>query len=306
MRKILLILLPAIFFMACDKVDRPVQNPNALSKCPFNDTIVVTNIGSNGFRKVLLEDYTGHTCGNCPRAARVAEAIVHTYGNKVVVIANHVSSQFAQPVSETHYKEDFRNETGNDWDVFFGMSSAGLPKGNVNRTKPYPRGDGAWTGLVETALNQPQSAKLDVTSYYDRTQKLLNVDVKTTFLQAVAGNIKMVIVLTQDSIISEQKDYAPPAGVVTEDDGETRPDYLFENLLIGSVNGTWGQLVKESPAKGDTLTIKNSCYVLGKCFFKNTVCVNDKNVNVVVFVYNDETKEVLQVEKLRIMGDASQ
>ena len=283
---------------ACDKVKHPNEAPPP-PLCTLNSPIIKTN-SNNNFRKVLVEDYTGHTCGFCPRAARRAEGLVASNGDKVVVIANHVSETFAKPEFDTLYREDFRNEVSTAWDVFFNMSGSGLPKGGVNRsTSPYAQGDAAWPSLVATQLAKPQTAKLDITSMYDPIQHLLNVKVKTTFLQAFSEQIMISVLLTQDSIIGDQKDYVPPAGVVVEPP-DVRPDYLFEHLVIGSMNGVWGQVVKKSPAVNDTATVSNECFLLEKCYFKNIVCTDDKHVNVVAFVYNNDTKEVLQVEKLKI------
>lgn len=304
MKNKVVIALLVLAAASCDKVKQPNEKP-APPLCTFNSSATITknNYGTANtlnVRKVLVEDYTGHTCGYCPRAARKAEGLVTTYGDKVVVIASHVSAQFAAPHSDTEYREEFRNETSNAWDVFFGASAAGLPKGVINRnTTPFAQNDAAWPSLVATELAKPQSAKLELTSHYDPTQSLLNVKVKTTFLQASADPIMLSVILTEDSIIADQKDYIPPAGA-TIVPPDIRPDYVFEHLVIGSVNGTWGQLVKTAPAAGDTASLSNECFLVGKCYYKNVVCTNDKHVNVVAFVYNNNTKEVLQVEKLKI------
>lgn len=300
MKNTIILALLVFTFTSCDKVKQPNQNPNKVASCTLNSPIVKNNFSSSTGRKILLEDYTGHTCGNCPRAARKAESLVATYGSQIIVVANHVSAQFGAPVADTLYREEFRNPTSTEWDDFFKFSTTpGLPRGAINRVTPYSQPDQAWPTLAATAINQPQSAKLDMTTTYDPTQHLLNVKVKTTFLQTFTTSVMLSIVLTQDSIIADQKDYFPPTGSVVVD-GDLRPDYVFEHLTIGAMNGTWGQLVKNSPAVNDTATINNECYLLGKCYFQDVVCVDDKHVNVVAFVYRDDTKEVLQVEKLKI------
>lgn len=300
MKHLILILSALFLFSSCDKVKNPNQNPAAISNCTLNAPIIKTNTLTSGFRKVLLEDYTGHTCGNCPRAAEKAEALANTYKDSLVIIANHVSIQYAKPVSDTLYREDFRNASSTDWDVFLGMSSAGLPRGTINRVAPFPQSHGSWPSLVPAALHQPQSVKLDITTTYDPSQFLLNVSVKSTFKKAFTGDVKLVLTLTQDSLVGDQKDYSPPAGVLLDADFETRPNYRFDHVVISTVTGPWGQLVKNSPAVNDTATLRTSCYLLSKCFYKSVVCLNDKYVNLVAFIYSDATKEILQAEKIRI------
>jgi thiol-disulfide isomerase/thioredoxin len=288
-------------FFSCDKVKHPDQHPDVYVDCKMNAPVVKTNSLTSGFRKVLVEDYTGHYCGNCPRAAETVTSLVQTYHDNVVIMACHVSKTYAAPKTDTTYREDFRDATSTEWDNFFGISGTGLPKGMVNRTSPYPQNYNSWSTLVSAGLAKPQVAKLDITSTYDVSQKLLNVKVKTTFLKTLTDTVYLSIGLTQDSIFADQEDYTPPAGCQTAPgDPSRRINYLFDNVFIGSLNGTWGDLVKRSPQINDTLTLNRNCYVLNKCFYKSTVCINDNHVNVVAFIYSNTTKEVLQVEKLKI------
>lgn len=294
----------ALAFVTCDKVTNPILVKNTTK---LTDTIIRTNVGSAtlNVRKVLLEDYTGHFCGNCPRAARRAEGLLGVYGDSLVIIANHVTPVYAAPQSDTLYKEDFRNDVSNEWDATLQISAApGLPRGSINRTIPYAIGDAAWAASVDAAVKQPQSAKMELTTYYDSTHHALSVKVKTTFLKAFTTDVMLVVALTQDGLIADQKDYSVPSGAAVIYD-DVRPDYVFNHMVFGSVNGTWGQLVKASPAVNDTATVMNSNYTLQKCFYQSSVCIDPKHVNVVAFIYRKDTKEVLQVETLGIINHAA-
>jgi len=63
---------------SCDIVEEPYLVPVG-----GNDT----NTHDTNVRKVLLEDYTGQKCPNCPEAAEVAHSLLEIYGEQVVVIA---------------------------------------------------------------------------------------------------------------------------------------------------------------------------------------------------------------------------
>lgn len=303
MKKLSFLFLIALAIASCDKV--PSRIPPEKPLCTLDSAIMVVRTNSlvSNTRKVLLEDYTGHTCGNCPRAAEKAEELSKTYGNKLVVIANHVSKTFAAPKGA--YLEDFRDPAATEWDdgKNFGMSNAGLPKGTVNRmlvNGAYPQNFGAWATNVASELSKPQSVKLDVTSTYDPGQKLLNVKVFSTFKQALSANVYLSMVLTMDSIITNQTDYTPPAGV-TVVDNDRRPDYRFDHIMVKSLNGSWGQLVKSGPiAVNDTASVVKNCNSITKCFYTDQTCTDDSRMYLVVFAYNETTKEVLQVEKVKI------
>lgn len=307
-----MIVLCALLQVTCDKkITRALP---VVSPCDLNESnsIVKTNATATNLniRKVLLEDYTGHFCGNCPRAAEKAETIEQNYGEKVVVLANHVTDIYALPQSDTLYKENFMNAASTGWDGQMKISSApGLPRGAVNRIEStsgtYALAHNNWEAAVTAELAKPQSARLVLTSYYNPTSSLVKVKVTTTFLKALTGNYNVIVALTEDSIVADQKDYFPPAGSVVVD-GDVRPDYVFNNLVLGSANGVDGQLVKASPLQSDTATVVTPCYALNNCFYKNKitgscdVTVNDKHVYAVAFLVDAQSHEVLQVEKLKI------
>jgi hypothetical protein len=200
-----LIILCALLQVTCDKkITRAIP---LVSPCDLDESnsVVKTNATSDSikFRKVLVEDYTGHFCGNCPRAAEKADYLESRYGSKVVVLANHVTDIYALPQSDTLYRESFMNLTSTGWDGEMKISSApGLPRGAVNRTQSapgtYALAHPTWENAVIAELKKPQSAQLAVTSYYNLTSHLLKVKVKTTFLQAFTGNINIIVAFTQE------------------------------------------------------------------------------------------------------------
>ncbi len=301
MKKIIISFIGTLFITSCDKI--PPRIPPPPPDCVLNAPIVKTNTLTSGTRKVLLEDFTGHTCGNCPPAGAKAEELYKSYNGNLIVVANHVSKTFAAPKT-TAYFEDFRDPASTDWDVFFSMSPAGLPRGTVNRVliggDKYPQPYSTWEGHVLEEISKPQSVKLDITTKYDPTQKLLNVKVLTKFIAPYSANVNLIMVLTQDSIISDQTDYDPPSGSVVVDH-DRRPDYRFDHIMVKSLNGSWGQLIKAAPiAANDTITTIKDCNIASKCFYKDQICTNDNHLYLVVFACNDITKEVLQVEKLKI------
>lgn len=301
MKKILIVIIPVLILFGCDKVSNPNQNPNAVTNCVVTPHVVKSNLTKMNFKKVIVEDYTGHTCGNCPRAAENATTIASIYGDSAIIIAVHAGTQFSPP-APPDYPQDFRTTAGTDWDGFFGMSGAGLPKGTVNRSIiPYPQPRTTWSVTVDALLNTPQQAKMLVTTTLDTNKLLLNVSVKTTFLTALNYNVNLCLVITEDSIVGSQKDYSPPSGVLVIN-GDERPEYEFEHVLRGSVNGSWGELVKASPiAINDTVTKSFNCFTLNPWLVKpGNPKYNLRHTSVVAFLFNAATKEIIQAEKLKI------
>ena len=70
-----------------------------ITSCDVEDGPFITDYDSyvNPEKKVLIEDFTGHLCPNCPDAARELDAIHDIYGDQIIGMAIHVSKSFARP-----------------------------------------------------------------------------------------------------------------------------------------------------------------------------------------------------------------
>ena len=140
----------------------------------------------NPEKKVLIEDFTGHLCPNCPEAGREIKAIKDIYGNQVIGLAIHVSKTFARPYPESQspkFQYDFRTQWGDNWDETFTISTLGLPRGMVNRIS-YPSshqlGKDEWAGIVAEELRKEVDFKISITS--DNSKIYVNTEVVNTLL----------------------------------------------------------------------------------------------------------------------------
>ena len=62
---------------SCDVIDQP-----------FKGNIQDTT-STQQQRNVLIEDFTGHRCKNCPKASKAIEALVDAYGSRIIGLAIH-------------------------------------------------------------------------------------------------------------------------------------------------------------------------------------------------------------------------
>ena len=271
MKKILAILSAiclTIAFNACDKISPPYKIP------------VVVPAGE---RNVLVEDFTGHKCGFCPRATRFAYDLKQTYGDRMIVVSVHAG--FFASTNIPPYTYDFKCAESTALDTDFGISLAGNPNGMVNRKKlngsfivPYT----AWGSEVANILNstEPLPVRIDVTADYDTTTRQLDTQVQLDFASDLSGTYKLSVYLVEDSIVKWQKDYdASPSDV---------ENYIHREVLRGSMNGTYGDVIANT-TEGET-AIRNYSTTL------NTEW-DAAHMSLVVFLYNDATKEIIQVEQ---------
>lgn len=275
MKKSVVAALAALFvFPACDKVDMPLQDytPPKIQR-----------------RKVLLEDYTGHTCGNCPGAAEVAQNLEKKYEGELVVIAVH-AGHFAD-IKKPKYLASYKTPEGEAWNDYFKLP--GNPNGIINR-KNFGSGLIAaftnWTSAVDVAFKDPFILDLDIFPTYSESSRLLDVDVKAKFKQPYEKNIGVSVVMLEDSIVGMQLDYRNEQGK------QDVKDYVFMHVLRGSVNGTWGSnLTSGAMAANDSLIVSFKDFSVDSAF-------NAKHMSVVAFAFDEKSREVLEVEKVKMIG----
>jgi hypothetical protein len=287
-----------VLFSSCDYVDPPYTetangNPNT------SDTV---------FRKILIEDYTGFRCGNCPAAAQTIYNTLHPlYGEELISIGVHASpsSTFTNttpPASlpsgapSGSFSTDFRTPAGEAWLAFFNVSAN--PNGMVSRldypTNGHVKLPGAWATAAQSIYHQPAKFKIEITNQYDSTSGNLDCDVKVKVLQAVSGNYNLSVVLTEDSIINWQVWYSHTP--------QNEPNYMHRHVLRGSINGTFGDQVFTGSAAVDDSTSNTYSVNLNNITPINPVnpVLNIDHCHIVAFVFDNTTKEIWQVEEEKV------
>jgi hypothetical protein len=289
----LLVTAVSWMFTSCDKIEEPYVIKKEVvdtSQCPVPEFPVVTNPE----KRVLLEDYTGHTCVNCPRAAVTAHDLLEQYGDQLVVIAVHAGF-FAKPLSAP-FDYDFRTTAGTAWDDFFGIGKVGNPNGMVDRAgypSDYILSPSAWGNAVANALNTSPLAELQIMTDYDEVSSKLCIHTKTSFLQNISSReIKLSVVIVEDSIVQAQKNNDALVGTTPQID-----DYVHMHVLRGAVNSSWGDVILASDAASGDPIIKSYQTKLDGF---NMYEVDPDNCRVVAFLYDGETYEVLQVSEVSI------
>lgn len=258
-----------------------------LSACDFIEgpKVDVSGFPTNG-NKVVIEDFTGHQCGNCPRAHEKAAELLGIYGDNLIVIAVHAGG-FARVNTNTGYATDFTTDMGDELEAFYEADLAGLPVGLVNRRAVggsplvrYPN----WSSVLSTILTEAPKLKIELAATYDEASRALSVDANLEYYTAANQNHQIVALITEDSIVAQQADYSLPAP-------SKIPDYVQNHVLRKTITpGTWGVPVKNGDIfAGEKLT-KNFTMTLDSAW-------NAKHCEVVVYVLDNTTKEILQAEK---------
>jgi len=273
----------AISLFSCDIVEEPfmIVQEEVSDSC---EAFIFSPI-ENPIKKVLLEDYTGHQCGNCPRAAEKAVELQGIYGDQLVVMAVHAGF-FASTSSS--YPTDFTTEAGDDWDTHFGNSNAGNPNGQIDRVN-FPNGHiyqyTEWGQIIDEQLQDEAKIGIQIIATHNEAANLICIDTQTEVYQTIDHELNITVVVLENGLISKQTDYSAPSQYVE--------NYEQNHVLRKSLNGSWGEnLGQESYEEQDFIINRYSTEVSSDWTIENIL--------VVAFVSHPETYEVLQVEEVHI------
>lgn len=194
-----------------------------------DDHIVGTEVTK---KNVLLEDYTGIHCGNCPDAHKIAANIVRNHHESVYVMAIHAGS-YAVPGRD---EIDMRTDEGEQIHNYFGIS--GYPSGILNRTHISDDPNNLvvtrsyWVRMCKEQMAIDAPVNLAMTATYDGSTKRLSVTVEGYCNDASRlNNPRLTIAYLQDNIMGAQQ-----GGLVGE-------EYMHQHILRGFVNGLWGEAI---------------------------------------------------------------
>lgn len=180
-------------------------------------------------RAVLIEDYTGQYCVNCPRATEEIERLVEEYGDSVVIAVAIHSGPFSKEKGEP---SPLYTEVGDMYFTRWGLS--GQPVGLVDRLfGPMPLSYTDWGGGVNYEIANKAPVSFVVTPDYDDETRRASIEVQTIGLDAAPVIGKLQVWLVEDSIDGFQ--YMP--------NGTIEAHYNHMHVFRASVNDPWGDQV---------------------------------------------------------------
>ena len=177
-------------------------------------------------KTVLIKDFTGARCVNCPAAAEYAHNLQHQLGeDHVFIMSVHAGFQ-AQPIGSF---PDFLTDEGTAWynnhdsNPLFSVDHVALTDGNTLSVEQID-------APVAAALEEEQSFEISVVPNYDEASRLLGVTANVMALTAMDGEFYITACLVEDNIVGWQ---TTPSGVDKE--------YVFRNVFRGTLNGASGE-----------------------------------------------------------------
>lgn len=247
-------------------------------KPPFEDNPTNTNPDTQAVQRVVLvEDFTGIKCPNCPEASHYAHSLLEgTYKDKMILVGVHAGN-LAKPNTSGDFIADYRTDVGTDLYNTFLLDH--VPVASINRIVDggvHWLEKGLWEAKIAEEVAKDAEIKMDITTTYNDATRSLSISVANEFLTDATATENLVVYLIEDGIISPQDSM-----------GVHVHDYEHRNMLRGSLNTSWGENLSTTAITTGTKITKDYTYTIDPNF-------NVDNCSVVAFVHNNDTKIVRQ------------
>jgi len=294
-RSFLAACIGTLFFAACKEVPVVGITYGTGAAAVTDTTYVLTSVPAATAHQVLVEEFTGQACSNCPAGHAILDSDEVHYPGLINVIAlfPHDNSPLTNPPAGAAY--DFTSVTAlNIANTVYG-SVPQYPSAGIDRL-PYLSSSGRyiadanWTADITSLLPQVDSLNMGVSSSYATVAGVTTATIvaTVTYLQSMTTQQNLSVVVVADSIIDVQEF---PFGTDT-------PDYVFNSVFVGAVSG-----VPYGDPLIDTITLKAPgrfvrsvyTYTVPGTFSSGKGAVNPAHCRVVAFVNGPGTGGNYQV-----------
>ncbi len=282
MKKYILLFASVLFFLtACEEI--PPKVTGSMGGGGGN----TPNPVEDQKRQVIIEEFTGVRCVQCPAGAAFIQDLLAIHGEQLIAVSIH-AGDFTNPYSGSQY--DFRTPEGTQLLSYLDQPF-GFPSAVVNR-KLFPGqfdlqlGQGDWAGYIASEKEVAPKVRINIEPDFNLGTRKLNADVTLYMDEAIASSdVRLSIMITENNI----KDWQ-----ITPASSTPQPDYNHRHVLRGMLTAYDGDPVTGTLSAGAEIK-KTFSYNLPAGW-------KEENCEIVAIVsLNGASKEVLQAHQVHLI-----
>lgn len=244
----------------------------------------------SGTKNVMIEEFSGVQCPNCPVGDAQISNLQSLYGDRVIAVTMHayVTGVLSAPMSDSRF--DFRTDAAEAIIKNLGLPT-GIPAASVNRV--LFEGESAllsppnqWADKVDEELEKEARVEINLQANYEPETRELRIDVRVIAQENISGPTRLHMGLMEDGMIDKQID-----GVTKIEEYEHNhilrdyiTDYLGDNISSDMALGeTWNRSYTYTLPEGDGWWVPENITVFG--FVSQNF---------------DDKKDILQATKVKV------
>lgn len=298
--------LGAALFASCEE-QGPAINLEEAAVDPSDTSYILTNIPTPQPRKVLMEEFTGVKCPNCPAGHEIIKSILDgPNGSQLVSVALYPNNYaLTEPIAEGSHQteDDFRTpESTQIVGKYFGGIPS-MPTAGFDRFKfgtELLKGRASWVNDFNSRRMEASPVNIELESSYDPATDMVKVKITSTFTAEFNHKVYMTACIVQDSIYDYQERQGTGGIEIIED---YLHQHVFRGFIVPNENGI--QLGDDLHEAGRvyvrTLNFKLSDLAVDNSYL-NMQHVEPKHCRVVVYLHRAdlESFEVLQANEVHM------
>jgi thiol-disulfide isomerase/thioredoxin len=236
-------------------------------------------------RVVLVEEFTGVRCPNCPSGAATLDDLLFLYEDQIVVIAVHGGFD-TEPLDASKY--DFRTEESIEYEKNFNLIAK--PSAAFNRVERNGMlaqiGINTWGGYLSEEVEKPHLMNIELENSFNAETRELMINIGFIPITDLSGNYTYNIALTESHIFDAQLNQSEVIEAYEH-------NHVFRKMLTELAGDPLG-----SDLKANEIITKSTTYVLPQ---DEELWVAE-NCHVVVFAseLDGDSKIVLQAAEANV------
>ncbi len=277
-KHILLLSLSILLLAGCDE-NMPVID--CLS-CPSNTT---TEPPEDEDRRVIIEEFTGVRCVNCPQGSDEIKNLQAIHGERLIAVSIHAGF-FSTPYADNIF--DFRTPEGTDIQGLLG-EPLGYPSAVIDRKifsneNELQVAQASWAGHIAEDLAIAPKVSVSLDASWNDANRQVDVTVSGAAFEDVNDELRLTVFITENSVFDVQ---LTPDGI--------NNNYEHRHVLRKALSTFDGDLLTTEGLGVNEDYSKTYSYVLPDIW-------DETNCDIVAFIhYGGSPGEVIQANEVHII-----
>jgi len=287
MKKVLITICCAtLVFAGCKEHDTPIDFGTAVV-AGSDSTYKLASVPATQPHNVLVEEFTGQDCANCPAAHSILDVIAAGSAGRINIVSLYFTGgpQTFPPGNAIY---DFRDSFATNISNNLYPSISALPSAGIDRT-PYQsqlvlQGSALWGAAISAQEDLIDSVNLGISSSYNSTTGIVTITDTVTYTQNVTTQQNISIYIVEDSLKDEQADNREVSGYDTA--------YIFNDVFRAMI---------ATPLTGDPILNSMAVKPAGQLYWRKytfnpattlsgaTKIINPLHCRVIAFINNTGT-----------------
>lgn len=267
--------------VSCDEVP-PFIDLEEPDKTLIDTSYIITDIPAAQEKIMVIEDFSGVACVNCPKGNATVQDLIEEYDGRVIGMTLHAGT-FAKPRAQN--VDTFAIPETEDLAIFLNIQ--GYPAATIDRFE-FESGlstsiTSTWPVLTAERATATTPLNIELQNSFNEEDNQLIANVKVTYLEEMAGETHNISIFLLESGIIDLQDISDPdvpSGKI--------PDYEHNHVVRDMLTPAQGTLLS-SEAIVPGLVVEREFALTLKSKW------NPENMEVVAFVHKSgDSKEIIQ------------